>query len=559
MPRKHHHPHFSKPAGTTHRSLTTSPHASSSAAANTSGASVNDLLSNLRRTRISSPDDRAQRHYEVANAPTVHPSLKGILNVADTPPPRPRPGMRLAPGARRGPAGPPPPSSWLNTSRHAPAHLREHPRTHDQQRSRPDRLDRLPGLDIPDEHSLLDICLSRLARNWAFHVEFDQHYLATLPGNIKSVLLAYIATHGPATGLDINGLKVLFRDADEVEGANSSDDITHLDLAGAAGTSLSLKQLDKFFSNPRSNPVAPTAHPVHPTTDMRSPQGAKSVQPQLQQEQEQEQHKKQQQQQLPHSDDDFGESWEALADALTSLSTPIPSTARFPCLTHLSLSHPSPSASWSRLLDVTPHLVTLTHLSLAYWPPPYLTPNSKTATTSSRYSGSISFSGSDYYAEYEGDWSEAAGVLWRFSRATYCLKWLDLEGCGQWANALEWQGAGGYAAWEPSGADWTGGWRGVETVVVSQGPLPSPPTRHPLAEGSVRRKSICGDKADAGEDDRFKWDEERRAAHAVKAKKLWLNRIRQTQDVCESIHRKRRNAGLPRIFFDFKNDPLDGV
>jgi len=292
----------------------------------------------------------------------------------------------------------------------------------------PDRLDRLPGTELPEKSSLLHQCLKAIAADWKWHVNYDQYYLAGMPVRVKAMLLSYIAVYGDGESLDIDGLRTVFLDETELDGATGSEDITRLDLSGAMGQPLTFKQLDQYFtkSDPSANhrpPTTPSQGPLYPPPS-----------PTL-------------------------DSWESAAEADPSTSIPQPlQTTRFPNLTSLSLSHPSPTTSWPRLLHfATAHLATLTHLSLAFWPAPALTPNAnaKITTTSSPYSpAAVSYGCSDFYSAAYGaddDWSEAAGVLMRLSRATYCLKSLDLEGCGAWLPALKWEGKGG-----GGGVEWCG-------------------------------------------------------------------------------------------------------
>ncbi|KAI9866218.1 MAG: hypothetical protein M1830_006017, partial [Pleopsidium flavum] len=316
MPKRHHNPIFSKPASSSHPALTTSssPSKNGSNNSDTTSPSVNDLINHLRRSQVTSNGSRD----EVIPTRTVHPSLKGILHVADTPPPRPRPGMRPVGGRSvRGPAGPAPPRSWLTSSIHAPKHLRDRARAGAAQRMVPDRLDRLPGAKIPDKSSLLHHCLKAIASNWKWHVEYDQYYLATMPVTMKETLLSYIAVYGD--GLDIDGLRTLFLDDTELEGATGSEDVKYLDLSGSVGQPLTFRQLDQYFTKSAPTP----SQPAPPPNDI--------------------------------------DSWETLAS--TPVSPPLNPTP-FLSLTHLSLSHPFPTTSWPRFLAFAPHLATLTHLSL---------------------------------------------------------------------------------------------------------------------------------------------------------------------------------------------------
>lgn len=119
----------------------------------------------------------------------------------------------------------------------------------------------------------------------------------------------------------------------------------------------------------------------------------------------------------PHAQELTEDTWDL---------SPAPSRNRFPSLTHISLSHPHPTmASWARLTNFARLIPTITHLSLAGWTLP----------------ASV----------------EPAGVLKRFARGLLCLKWLDVADCN----------AAFYEALVE--VEWDRCWRGVETVVCSQG------------------------------------------------------------------------------------------
>jgi len=406
----------------------------------------------------------------------------------------------------RGPPGPAPPKSWLTSSIHAPKHLRDRARVAAAQRAAPDRLDRLPGSNIPDKSSLLHHCLKAIARDWKWHVEYDQYYLATMPVTVKATLLSYIAVYSDGDGLDIDGLRTLFLDDTELHGATGSEEIKHLDLAGSVGQSITFKQLEQYFANCTSTPEHPPPPPQAPATDEI-------------------------------------DSWEAEAD--TILSQPL-HTSRFPNLTHLSLSHPSPTTSWPRFLAFAPHLATLTHLSLAYWPTPCLTPNAKTTTTSSKYSPSVSYGCSNFYSASEGDWSEAAGVLMRLSRATYCLKWLDLEGCGEWLAALKWEGESG------GGVEWCGGWRGMETVRVHAGWIPEDMVSLTVCDEREGGKGTKTQYHTPEGAESLGWDveDERRKYHMRQDVIAWQQVHTEARAVEAWVRSKRRLIGGLRITFE---------
>ena len=430
MPKKRIH-QFAKPASVPHPSLTSGRQGAAGPSHNgshTTTTSVNDLIRHLRQTQLSS--STPERAPDDPNTPTVHPSLKAILDIPDTPAPRPRPGMRISGGRRiRGPAGPAAPKSWL-TQRN----MANQGSSSAMGRVADRRLGSLPGTYLPSRQSLEHLTLKALAQDWEWHKEYDQFYLATLPRRFKETLLSYIAAYNDQ-GIDCEGLHILFLDETELEGATGCESITHLDLGTAAGRALKLKELkDVFMKKPTVYGTAATGK------------------------------------------DEIPESWEEDMTPAAPLSM-----ARFPNLTHLSLSHPA-IASWKGLLALSPHLATLTHLSLAYWPTPSITPNSKTAYRESP-AGNIDYGASNFYSHTDGDLSEASGVLKRLSKATYCLQWLDLTGCSDWIQALG----------RMDGPDWRGAWRGVENLKIGQGWIP-----HCLeAESSVELRQLYS-KTDNG-------------------------------------------------------------
>ena len=391
MPKKYKKIQYDKPRGVVHPALSSSSVATKDGSSTLPPSSVNDLIQELRRSQAPPSTDRV---HDDANAPTVHPSLRAILQLPDTLPPRPRLGTRVLGGRRtRGPAGPPPPTSWLIDSIYAPEHLQsaqKFGKGSDYIGSK--RLDRLPGLFLPEANSLLHQVLKAIAKDWRWHVEYDQFYLATLPGRCKEALLSYIATYG-SSGVTLGGLETLFFDETELEGATGSDTITHLDLGSAISPSLTLRDFNTYLTKKTSGR-------------------------------------------------DFTNSSAPVPDSWDSIPTTFPvgpiSLHRFPFLTHLSLSHAS-SPSWRVLLASTPHLQLLTHLSLAYWPTPSLTPNSRTASTVSPQGKALPYGGSTIYSHtLDSEWSEAVSILRRLAKGTLCLKWLDLEGCSSWLEALAW-------------------------------------------------------------------------------------------------------------------------
>lgn len=300
----------------------------------------------------------------------------------------------------RGPAGPPPPRSWLQERNH---HLR---RKSDgdsgaEGHALPENTHPLPNLDIPNDRSLLFQTLKTLAIYWDWHLEYDREGLATLPMKYKERLLYFMARYNPGR-MTRAGFEALFLEERALEDETA---LTHLDLSSSIRLDFSLKDLmDVFAKKPDDNSAS-----------------------------------------NKETSNTIPDAWD----------TPEPSSISpnpilwFSTITHLSLAHPV-NASWKSLLRLAPHLKTLTHLSLAFWPTPSFFPQNETISnynTPYFYSQSI-----------DGDWSQAAAILRRLSRATYCLKWLNLTGCCSWIWALLCT----------DGVDWRGAWRGMHTVLAGE-------------------------------------------------------------------------------------------
>jgi hypothetical protein len=124
-----------------------------------------------------------------------------------------------------------------------------------------------------------------------------------------------------------------------------------------------------------------------------------------------------------------------------------------------------------------------------------MTPNSKASFIESKH-GKVNFSGTHLYSPLKSDWHEATNILRRLSNNTYCLEWLDLEGCAEWSPALTFNATAPSRAsrvsWddkrfnprvfpnvfedddqkETIGVLWNGSWSQVTYVNLSQGCLP---------------------------------------------------------------------------------------
>ncbi len=412
MPKKRAPIYDTKPSIPAHPSLSSSgkPKDASHSLGSSSSQNANSVNERLKQLRLSQGSQNARASSEVlspAANPSLPPSLRTILQLPDAAQPRPRPGLRVT-GRVRGPAGPVPPS-WLLRRGNRPNTLAD-ARTNLAGRETPTN-ERFAGSVPLHDGSLKTTTLKAIAKNWDWHLQYDQYYLATILVRYKEELLHYIRCYSPR-GIDRAGLELLFLDDTEVEGATGAEGLTRLDLSTFIGNSLKLTELRHLFSGKKAVEWA---------------------------------------KENPESPPD---SWDA--PEVMSQPSGLP---RFHSLTHLSLAHPNPAiASWKGLLDLAPHLTTITHLSLAYWPTPTLAPNSRTAYRETPQ-GNVNYGASNFYSAYDNDWSEAASIIRRLGKSTYCLKWLDLVGCYPWVKALE-------------RLDWSESLQALETVRISQGWIP---------------------------------------------------------------------------------------
>lgn len=298
------------------------------------------------------------------------------------------------------------------------------------------------------------IVARQMARYWDDLLEIEQYNLATLPARLKALLLGNIILYGPGV-VTIRTLQVLFLNRSELEGATGAEGSTELDLSmligngDIRGKGMSLKGIMQKVILSRRIREEDEAFPVLMTSSTLK--------------------KKSKERDISQQEDTTPDSWDAEDEGISndnsiSIYRSLTST-RFTDLTRLSLAHPqvrfpksSPSSSsttlppsnhWSDLLALTKHLPTLTHLSLAHWPIPTLTPNSHTAyvsinpkragaMTSGLNSTAIPHGGTHFYSVLDNDWTEAVGILRRLSANTYCLQYLDLDGCADWWPALVW-------------------------------------------------------------------------------------------------------------------------
>ncbi|KAF1995944.1 hypothetical protein P154DRAFT_525904 [Amniculicola lignicola CBS 123094] len=477
MPKKHTPAYTHTKPSYVHPSLQSSRSESSSGGP-TGPQTVNERIAQLRREQTPrATTERRDEVTEVVTARTVPPALRRILQMAEVDAPPPKAGSRATRGPRAGarpPPGPATPNSWLSSSRHAPEHIPGLKRKRERDGQGPTRMCALARENdtefkrFPSTRSLVHHSLKTFAMNWQELVEYEQHYLCALPLPLKEVLLSYLGLYGTERCMSMKDMKILFSSDQDAEGSTGSDDMRFLDLTGLLGERYSISDLQRSLSRPLNTSNSQDLENL----SIISKKGKEKAPAEV------------------------VESWED--EASDSLSTPLLSTLsvpQFPNLTRLSLAHPGRWASWPDLLAVSKHLNRLTHLSLAYWPTPHMTPNAVTTSMVSPH-GKFSLGGSHFYSELDNDWHEAANILRRLSYSTYCLTWLDLEGC-HWHKALTWDdGSNPYLRslsddeWVSStsspGPDWNGAWRQISYLNLFQGWIPKDrPSVQTLPSGMI--------------------------------------------------------------------------
>ncbi|KAL3428458.1 hypothetical protein PVAG01_01967 [Phlyctema vagabunda] len=403
MPKKRFSSIYSKPQSTVHPSLG-SASAASASSRNDAAPSVNDLISNLRKTNTLSHDDQ-RNTSPITVTPTLPPAIRTLLSLPETPAPRPRgrDRRRYDERGRRLPAGPAAPQSWLEVK--PLIHHFTEPRS--TMRSCPAHVEHLPGIIPPRSGSLQDHCLREMARQWTFITQYEKYNLAHLPNRMRIFLLSYIAVYGPEDGVGYEGLRDLllpppYLDTSEQEiDTQRNDQFFRLDLSCSIGRTVSLKQIGDLVSA------------------------------------------------AAEEDED---NWE---QAISKPLSPV-----IPHLTHLSLSHPPSNISWPKLLSFCQHVPTITHLSLAHWPVPNLTPNSNTAVVTSQFGRDIQYGAANFYSHFDDDFSGASIVLKRLASSLYSLEWLDITGCLSWMKAFR------HKSQESAGLDWINQWRSLHTIVA---------------------------------------------------------------------------------------------
>lgn len=281
---------------------------------------------------------------------------------------------------------------------------------------------------------------------------------------MRETLLSYITIYGEEKCLDFKSFKILF----QPDGSDTSEweDVRFLDLTGLLNEELTISDIGKCLK--RMQALVPEDLEAL-TISTTSPKGKGKAPAEVADSWEEE----------VNDDANTKETSVVLPAQLT--------TPHFTNLSRLSLAHAGTLASWPDLLKLSPNLNKLTHLSLAYWPRPTLTPNSATTSMVSNHSR-VSLGGTPYYSDLDDDYHEAANILRRFSINTYSLQWLDLTGC-TWLKALTWRPPASFEqvventiaratdTWSihnaPPGPDWCDAWRRITYLNVFQGWIPA--------------------------------------------------------------------------------------
>ncbi|KAF1915823.1 hypothetical protein BDU57DRAFT_207049 [Ampelomyces quisqualis] len=523
MPKKH------TPAYTTTKPNHVHPSLQSSRATPTTPQTVNQRIAQLRREQTPRPTIEQRNDLSSAvSSRTVPPDVRRILHIPEVNAPKPKAGTRMrtrGPGATRPPPGPAAPSSWLHTSRYAPKQTRGYgwKKPGERAASRFSHVARVTEEDfkrLPPPRSLRHYCLRTFAEHWVELSEYEQYYVPTLPMVLREALLSYLTLYGEEGCLDFKSFKILFQP--EGEDRVEWEDVRFLDLTGLLNENLTVHDVGKCLKRilsqvPEDLQALSLSEPLTKGKEKATADIAESWE---------------------DVDDDPCSSAEALV-LPAQLSTP-----HFTNLSRLSLAHAGECASWPDLLKICPHFNKMTHLSLAYWPRPTLTPNSSTTSMVSNYAR-VSLGGTPFYSDLDDDWHEATNILRRFSINTYSLQWLDLEGC-TWLKALTWRPEAPTTsaddAWSmrPSapGPDWNTAWRRITYLHVFQGWIPADMKSLQNMPAGVVPVQLMRWLRENKEDEWKRNDRERGYMVAE-----WVDREKVNRGVGTEIHAVRRKGG----------------
>ncbi|USP75010.1 uncharacterized protein yc1106_02284 [Curvularia clavata] len=528
MPKKHTPSYTTAKPSYVHPSLQSSRSSPSSSTAS-EPQTVNQRIQQLRREQA--PRATSQQRDDltsVVSNRTVPPELRRILHIPEVNAPKPKANTRTrrTAGGARPPPGPAAPSSWSKTSRHAHSHTNKSKRGAQENAVRFGALARATDEErkrLPHPRSLVHQCLRTFALHWQDLCEYEQHYIPSLPVSLKEMLMSYLTVYGEESCVDFKSFKTLFQNEDG--GTAGWDEVQILDLSGLLNEHFTLHDVGKSLKRPSATAAAQAQVEALRITD------------------------------------EVVESWEEEADDEAAVAPPTPApklhVPHFANLSRLSLANPGPWASWPELLRISPNLNKLTHLSLANWPRPSMTPNANTTSMVSKHT-SVSLGGSDFYSDLDDDWHEATNILRRFSKDTYSLQWLDLEGCC-WLKALMDQpGKSGVDAglsteeWstqeQTPGPDWTDAWGRITYVNFFQGWIPSDSQSLQNMPASTVPAQVLHWLRDNKHKEEVKWKLNPINTYAVTE---WIHREKAARQVGSYIQNWRTNAEGPWCRIDY--------
>ena len=502
----------------------------------TSSPSVNERLSELRKLEAKDATAKKRELADSANKRSVPPSVQGILGVPESAPPKPKAGVRTRERLRT--PGPAPPKSWLTSSstwvpamalRGVRRGLKKSANQADRRRPRELlRFSHLCGLDsrLADgaTSTLKHITLKAIAQSWDLFEEEDYPAFADIPLRLRLRILSYIDFYGPI--VDVSGLQALLQGTERLD---------QLDLGGLVGHgNLTLKRVAKLLTKSDGDESHNRDQPIL-------------------------------------------ESWDA-DESLEQSLRPSLRLNRAAQLTHLCLSHPGPAILWRDLLTFSKTTPQLTHLSLAYWPWPTLTPNLATTTMVGQHGPNVTAGGANFYAAMDQDMAEPGLVLRQLSSHLLCLQWLDIEGCQEWAPAVAELAEDGVAdgaaaarrtandGWAPQGSveipPLASNWKNIKYLRCAQGWLPSywgvrllleSRGRDPLGLAELLGRAIMNQLEDPSVPpisplENFTQDmidvEKKRA-------RLWLHSETRTTIACMKVEVARRKYACKTMYMDY--------
>ena len=430
MPKKRHAHSNPKPFASPHPSLGSSRPDPTPAKAE---RSVSTLLEHLRQSQSPNSAPNTLRTSIPHPQYVSHTVADATPNVGLSP----REQMAQRRQARRLP-GPAAPISWANAHRgdtgdHRGLQGSQHaPRTSiskSKGRDHSSLVDApwpplLPSQFMPVQGSLMDLSLRTLARNWQWYLnEVTEDppvgsWLALLPPRIKSALLVYLSREGAITRRkDLELLAVdRFVDKDGEESPFCGEEITHLIIGWSISESkdeggISWKELGEMLG-----PVNPAFIKAVYQKDQESERDKLDLEPSR-------------------------SPAHLIPDSWDDPNSKIAPSSLFPHLTHLSLAS-CLNPSWDSLVNqVLPHLTSITHLDLSFWPIPsstsFTTTSDHIKTPLEVFDGSIM----DRRMErLENDPQpalsrDAPRFLRRLGKECPCLQYLALKGC-TWLSVL---------------------------------------------------------------------------------------------------------------------------